>query len=172
MSDPLRVLGTVWDEDKINVVDAARGDFELTLKRLNFVMLKFQPRVAVKIKWDEAERCILMDSDTFHLDGLERLDVSKTISVDVEGRMAVVPEGKGGMRLKGSVAFVTSGQIPRVLRLTPGRALKVAGTAINAQILEYVKLKFLGPLIGALRGWEAKSKASLLDDAPSKTSSS
>uniref|UniRef100_A0A6U4KK42 Uncharacterized protein n=2 Tax=Phaeomonas parva TaxID=124430 RepID=A0A6U4KK42_9STRA len=72
MSDPLRVLGTVWDEDKINVVDAARGDFELTLKRLNFVMLKFQPRVAVKIKWDEAERCILMDSDTFHLDGLER----------------------------------------------------------------------------------------------------
>ena len=159
LTEPKRVLRAVWDADKIHVIDEAAGLFDLTLKPLQFVTLRFQPRVRVKIWFDDDEASINMLSQDFSLRGLESLDRGflSTIGVDVEGKLAALSAGEDGkgLRLKGNVAFTTSGKIPLVLRLTPERVLRVAGSAICAQILEYVKDKFLGPLITDIRRFRA-----------------
>jgi hypothetical protein len=59
--------------------------------------------------------------------------------------------------LVGEVVFVTSGQLPSLLSLTPRPVLESAAIAINRRIMSYAKGKFVKNLAKDFNRWSASA---------------
>lgn len=59
------------------------------------------------------------------------------------------------MKLVGEVVFFTSGQLPRLLALTPRQILESAAVTVNKKIMSYAKGRFIRNLAEDFERWAA-----------------
>ncbi|EWM26239.1 Protein of unknown function DUF1997 [Nannochloropsis gaditana] len=175
---PDRVLLATWDAELVD--RRARDVFRLTTKPMSFVHLSLQPSIDVRLTAipPEAGReegapesgghLLSVESLGHSMNGLEQIlgqRFAESLRIDVTGKLrAHVPparpgdsKGRGPVRLVGEVVFVTSGQLPSLLSLTPRPVLESAAIAINRRIMSYAKGKFVKNLAKDFNRWSASA---------------
>lgn len=137
---------SIWDEKLVE--DRGNSVYRLQVMPLRFVTLQVAPWVEVEMKTLLSKtnqqpvfclQSIDFDPNIQILPGMRVTAESFGIVIEVAGQLRPSADGKG---VQGAIAFQTTGQLSRPLRLVPESALKAAADTINDTVVKFATESF------------------------------
>ncbi|MDJ0708216.1 MAG: DUF1997 domain-containing protein [Leptolyngbyaceae cyanobacterium MO_188.B28] len=168
LHQPQRVIQAITDPKQIEQI--APSLFRLQLRPLQFMMLKIQPIVDLKV-WTQADGTLHLQSLACDLRGAESLQ--KSFTLKLEGKLSPHQAGTT-TELRGKADLEVQVEVPSPLRLMPEAALKTAGSAFLNGILLTIKYRLEHQLMRDYHRWvkeqSLEPKASTMIPMPGLTS--
>lgn len=156
LRQPQRLVQSIADPSRIQVL--GRDRFRLKMRSRDFLMLKIQPIVDLRV-WAKSDGTIHLVSVGCEIRGVEYLN--RRFALDLVGKLSPVEVG-GLTYLRGKADLTVEVEIPAPLQFTPGSVLETTGNGLLKSILLAIKQKLMHQLLLDYRHWargEVEQKA-------------
>lgn len=153
LKQPRRLVSALMNPSQVE--DLGQGNFRLSLRAIQFLMLKIRPVVDLHI--DGSQPCLLkVRSIGCKIDGNEFID--QRFRLSLLGSLRVRDQG-GMAHLKGLAELAIAVDLPPVLRLTPHAILEKTGNQILRGILATMKQRLIRQLAADYKRWSDQQSA-------------
>ncbi|MBW4543832.1 MAG: DUF1997 domain-containing protein [Symplocastrum torsivum CPER-KK1] len=150
LRQPQRLVYAIADSNRIEQL--SQDSFRLTMRPLDFMSLKFQPTVDLKV-WADADGTVHLTSVRCEIRGLEY--INQRFALDLKGKL--YPYQKNGTtQLKGRADLKVNVDIPLPFSLTPKPILETTGNGLLKSVLVRIKQKLMHQLLLDYRHWASQ----------------
>lgn len=152
LRQPQRLVKALVDPSRVEQLSAE--SFRLKMRPLNFMMLKVQPTVDMKI-WAEPNGTIQVKSLSCEIRGVEY--INQRFDLNLAGQLT--PTLKGSTTyLVGRADLEVLVELPPPLSLMPKPLLEATGNGLLKSVLLTVKQRLLHQLLSDYRNWAIAQK--------------
>ena len=152
LRQPQRLVKALVDPSRVEQLSAE--SFRLKMRPLNFMMLKVQPTVDMKI-WAEPNGTIQVKSLSCEIRGVEY--INQRFDLNLAGQLT--PTLKGSTTyLVGRADLEVLVELPPPLSLMPKPLLEATGNGLLKSVLLTVKQRLLHQLLSDYRNWAVAQK--------------
>jgi hypothetical protein len=160
LRQPRRLVNALVDPSRLEQLCEER--FRLKMRPLEFMMLKIQPTVEMRV-WANGDGTIHLRSMGSEIRGIEY--INQRFHLDLVGRLEP-HHYDNGTYLRGKADLVVKVELPPPLWLTPKPILETTGNALLKSVLLTVKQRLMHQLLWDYRLW-AQDKAQVYLKSPS-----
>ncbi|NER38220.1 MAG: DUF1997 domain-containing protein [Oscillatoria sp. SIO1A7] len=147
LRQPQRLVGAIADPSRIQLL--GRDRFRLKMRSRDFLMLKIQPIVDLRV-WAKSDGTIHLVSVGCEIRGVEYLN--RRFALDLVGKLSPVEIG-GLTYLRGKADLTVEVEIPAPLQFTPAPVLETTGNGLLKSVLLAIKQKLMHQLLLDYRHW-------------------
>ncbi|MBE9039542.1 DUF1997 domain-containing protein [Oscillatoriales cyanobacterium LEGE 11467] len=147
LRQPQRLVNALVDPTRLERLGGDR--FRIHVRPLNFMMLKIQPTVDLKI-WTEASGAVHLHSSQCELRGIDNL--KKRFTFNLAGTL-VPHQGSDMTYLRGRANLEVRVELPPALWLTPKSILEGAGNALLMSVLRTIEQRLMRQLLVDYKVW-------------------
>ncbi|MGE5657003.1 MAG: DUF1997 domain-containing protein [Actinomycetota bacterium] len=147
LRQPRRLVNALVDPSRLEQL--SEDCFRLKMRPLEFMMLKIQPIVDLKV-WAESDGTIVLRSMACEIRGIEY--INERFHFDLQGRLAPF-QGNGVTYLKGKADLEVKVELPPAFWFTPQPILEATGNGLLKSVLMTVKQRLMHQLLLDYRRW-------------------
>lgn len=156
LRQPRRLVNALVDPSRLEQL--TEDCFRLKMRPLEFMMLKIQPTVDMRV-WAESEGTILLKSVACEIRGVEY--INERFHLDLKGCLA--PSKNNGVTyLKGKADLKVQVELPPPFWLTPQPILEATGNGLLKSVLLTVKQRLMHQLLLDYRHWASDENQVLM----------
>jgi hypothetical protein len=150
------------------LVDGSRTEqlsdecFRLKMRPLEFMMLKIQPTVDMRV-WAQSDGTINLESIACEIRGVGY--INDRFALNLKGRLSP-HQSAGTTYLKGKADLEVRVELPPPLWLTPKPILEATGNSLLKSVLVSVKQRLMYQLLLDYRRWARNETEVILSDRP------
>jgi hypothetical protein len=149
LRQPQRVVNALAASSQIEPLGGE--DYRLKMRPLNFMTLRIQPVVDMRV-WADETAAINLQSIACELRGIDY--VNDKFSLDLKGKL--FPELQyGSTYLKGKATLAVEVELPPPFTFTPRPLLETAGNGLLLSVLSTIKQRLLHQLLSDYQAWVA-----------------
>lgn len=123
--------------------------FRLKMRQLDFMSLKFQPVVDLKV-WADSDGTVHLTSERCEIRGIDF--INQRFALVLSGKLYPYQE-KGVTKLKGRADLKVSVDVPPPFSFTPKPILEATGNGLLKSVLVRIKQKLMHQLLLDYRHW-------------------
>jgi hypothetical protein len=147
LRQPQRVVNALAASSQIEPLGGE--DYRLKMRPLNFMTLRIQPVVDMRV-WADETAAINLQSIACELRGIDY--VNDKFSLDLKGKL--FPELQyGSTYLKGKATLAVEVELPPPFTFTPRPLLETAGNGLLLSVLSTIKQRLLHQLLSDYQAW-------------------
>lgn len=156
LRQPQRLVHAIAESHLIEQL--SQDCFRLKMRPLDFMSLKFQPTVDLKV-WADADGTVHLTSIRCEIRGLEF--INQRFSLDLKGKLYPT-QNNGVIHLKGRADLKVNVEVPLPFSLTPKPILETTGNGLLKSVLLRIKQRLMHQLLLDYRQWASQdSKISI-----------
>lgn len=150
LRQPQRLVHAIAESHLIEQL--SQDCFRLKMRPLDFMSLKFQPTVDLKV-WADADGTVHLTSIRCEIRGLEF--INQRFQLDLKGKLYPT-QNKGITHLKGRADLKVNVEIPLPFSLTPKPILETTGNGLLKSVLLRIKQRLMHQLLLDYRQWASQ----------------
>lgn len=147
LRQPQRLVHAIAETNRIEQL--SQEGFRLKMRPLDFMSLKFQPTVDLKV-WADSDGTVHLRSIRCEILGLDY--INQRFALDLKGKL-YPSQNKGVTHLKGRADLKVNVDIPLPFSLTPKPILEATGNGLLKSVLVRIKQKLMHQLLLDYRQW-------------------
>jgi hypothetical protein len=147
LRQPQRLVNAIADHNRIEQLSQDR--YRLTMRPLDFMSLKFQPTVDLKV-WADSDGTVHLTSCGCEIRGLDY--INQRFALNLKGKLYVC-QNQGITQLKGRADLEVNVDIPLPFSLAPKPILETTGNGLLKSVLVRIKQKLMHQLLLDYRQW-------------------
>lgn len=150
LRQPQRLVHAIADQNRMEQL--SHDCFRLTMRPLEFMSLKFQPTVDLKV-WTDSDGTVHLTSIRCEIRGLDY--INQRFALDLKGKLHPC-QTNGVTKLKGRADLKVNVDIPLPFSLTPKPILETTGNSLLKSVLVRIKQKLMHQLLLDYRQWASQ----------------
>lgn len=147
LRQPQRLVNAIADHNRIEQLSYDR--YRLTMRPLDFMSLRFQPTVDLKV-WADSDGTVHLTSTGCEIRGLDY--INQRFALNLKGKLYPC-QNQGITQLKGQADLEVSVDVPFPFSLTPKPILETTGNGLLKSVLVRIKQKLMHQLLLDYRQW-------------------
>jgi hypothetical protein len=147
LRQPQRLVHAIADPELITQLNPEH--FRLKMRPLNFMSLRFQPIVELKV-WADSDGTVHLTSVSCEIKGLDY--INQRFALDLQGKL-YPHRNKGRSQLQGRADLTVSVDVPLPFSLTPKPVLETTGNGLLKSVLVRIKRKLMHQLLLDYQQW-------------------
>lgn len=164
LRQPQRLVHAIADPDRIEQL--SQECFRLKMRPLDFMSLKFQPRVDLKV-WADSDGTVRLTSTGCEILGLDY--INQRFALELNGKLYTCQSNRVTF-LKGKADLKVSVDIPLPFSLTPKPIIETTGNGLLKSVLMRIKQKLMHQLLLDYCQWANQSTQTNIPLQPQKLS--
>jgi hypothetical protein len=152
LRQPQRLVYAIADSNRIEQL--SQECFRLKMRPLDFMSLKFQPTVDLKV-WADSDSTVHLTTVGCDIRGLDY--INQRFALNLKGKLYPY-QNKGVTKLKGRADLEVNVDIPLPFSLTPKPILEATGNGLLKSVLVTIKQKLMHQLLLDYRQWANQDK--------------
>ncbi len=150
LRQPQRLVNAIAESHLIEQL--SKDCYRLKMRPLDFMSLKFQPTVDLKV-WADADGTVHLTSIRCEIRGLEF--INQRFSLDLKGKLYPT-QNNGVTHLKGRADLKINVDVPLPFSLTPKPILETTGNGLLKSVLLRIKQRLIEQLLLDYRQWASQ----------------
>lgn len=151
LRQPQRLVHAIADRQLITQL--SQEHFRLKMRQLNFMSLKFQPTVDLRV-WADSDGTVNLTSVNCDIRGLDY--INQRFTLDLKGKLYPF-QHQGVTAVKGKADLKVSVNIPFPLSLTPKAILETTGNSLLKSVLVRIKQRLMHQILVDYRQWASNN---------------
>jgi hypothetical protein len=164
LRQPQRLVYAIADQNRMEQL--SQDCFRLTMRPLDFLSLKFQPTVDLKV-WADADGTVHLTSIRSEIRGLDY--INQRFTLNLKG-MLYPCQTDGVTKLKGRADLKVNVDIPLPFSLTPKPIIETTGNSLLKSVLVRIKQKLMHQLLLDYRQWASQDTQTIIHTQTQKLS--
>jgi hypothetical protein len=164
LRQPQRLVKAIADTNLIEQL--SQECFRLKMRPLDFMSLKFQPRVDLKV-WADSDGTVHLTSTGCEILGLDY--INQRFALDLKGKLYPY-QSNGITKLTGRADLKVSVDVPLPFSLTPKPIIEATGNSLLKSVLVRIKQKLMHQLLLDYRQWANQNTEIKIPPQPQKLS--
>lgn len=150
LRQPQRLVNAIADQNRISQLSQDR--YRLTMRPLEFMTLKFQPTVELRV-WANSDGTVHLVSTSCEIRGLEY--INQRFSLNLKGKLYPCQQ-QGITQLKGRADLEVNVDVPLPFSLTPKPILETTGNGLLKSVLVRIKQRLMHQLLLDYQDWASE----------------
>ncbi|HEY9890371.1 MAG TPA: DUF1997 domain-containing protein [Candidatus Sericytochromatia bacterium] len=165
LRQPQRLVNAIADNNRIEQLTHDR--YRLTMRPLDFMSLRFQPTVELKV-WADSDGTVHLTSTGCEIRGLDY--INQRFALKLNGKLYPC-QNQGITQLKGRADLEVNVDIPFPFSLTPKPIIETTGNGLLKSVLVRIKQKLMHQLLLDYRQWASDdTQKHILQHSPQQLS--
>ena len=164
LRQPQRLVQAIADPNRIEQL--SHECFRLKMRPLDFMSLKFQPRVDLKV-WAESDGTVRLTSIGCEILGLDY--INQRFALELNGKLYPY-QSREITKLKGKADLKVSVDVPLPFSLTPKPIIETTGNGLLKSVLLRIKQKLMHQLLLDYSQWANQNAQTRISLQPEKLS--